>query len=49
VGAGSTAAVQEVHLALVHAVCAALDEALAELDEDRSSPSDTVSRRELPA
>jgi type III pantothenate kinase len=49
VAAGSTAAVQEVHLALVHAVCAALDEALAELDQGGSCISDTDSPRELPA
>jgi glycosyltransferase involved in cell wall biosynthesis/phosphoheptose isomerase len=49
VAAGSTAAVQEVHLALVHAVCAALDEALVELDEGQEAVADTVTRRELPA
>ena len=32
VAAGSTAAVQEMHLVIVHAVCAALDAALADLD-----------------
>jgi type III pantothenate kinase len=49
VAAGSTAAVQEVHLALVHAVCAALDEALVELGEGREAAADAASRRELPA
>ena len=49
VAAGSTAAVQEVHLALVHAVCAALDEALVELGEDVTPAAATATRRELPA
>jgi len=49
VTAGSTAAVQEVHLALVHAVCAALDEALVELGEHPEASADVVSRREQPA
>ncbi len=35
IDAGSTAAVQEMHLVVVHAVCAALDAALAELDAGR--------------
>jgi len=48
VAAGSTAAVQEVHLAVVHAVCAALDEALLELAEGWEADADAVTR-ELPA
>ncbi|HEY3534372.1 MAG TPA: glycosyltransferase [Pedococcus sp.] len=49
VAAGSTAAVQEVHLALVHAICAALDEALVELEHDTEAAGVAVTRRELPA
>jgi len=49
VTAGSTAAVQEVHLALVHAVCAALDVALVELGEQPEASVDAVTRREQPA
>ena len=42
VHAGSTAAVQEMHLVIVHAVCAALDAALARLDAGAPRLVDTA-------
>ncbi|HEX5535456.1 MAG TPA: SIS domain-containing protein [Actinomycetales bacterium] len=49
VDAASTAAVQEVHLVAVHALCAVVDEALADIIDLRERASARLQARQVPA